>query len=211
MNVMPRLLLVEDHILVRQSIRAFLEEAGFVVIGEAGNGVEALQLIRELHPEVVLLDIHLPEMNGIETARQIRQQWVDIRIIVLTAYNETVYQRALKAIGIHDFVLKTAEFSELLERIKNVMRMPLNAPADAPLELCENADYRLTEREIEVLRGAAQGWTNKQIGVQLDISARTVQVHLHTIYQKLNVANRTEAVLRAIALNLIPRIDEAIE
>lgn len=208
---MPRLLLVEDHILVRQSIRAFLEEAGFVVIGEAGNGVEALQLIRELHPEVVLLDIHLPEMNGIETARQIRQQWVDIRIIVLTAYNETVYQRALKAIGIHDFVLKTAEFSELLERIKNVMRMPLNAPADAPLELCENADYRLTEREIEVLRGAAQGWTNKQIGVQLDISARTVQVHLHTIYQKLNVANRTEAVLRAIALNLIPRIDEAIE
>lgn len=211
MNTMSRLLLVEDHILVRQSIRAFLEEADFVVVGEAGNGVEALQLIREFHPDVVLLDIHLPEMNGIETARQIRQQWSGIRIIVLTAYNETVYQRALTAIGIHDFVLKTAEFSELLERIKNVMKMPLNAPAGAPLELIENADYRLTEREIEVLRGAAQGWTNKQIGVQLDISARTVQVHLHTIYQKLNVANRTEAVLRAIALNLIPRIDEAME
>jgi NarL family two-component system response regulator YdfI len=212
MSIMPRLLLVEDHILVRQSIRAFLEEAGFVVIGEAGSGVEAIQLIRELHPDVILLDIHLPEMNGIETARQIRQQWADIRIIVLTAYNETAYQRALKAIGIHDFVLKTAEFSELLERIKNVMKMPLNSPpAAVPFDLVENADYRLTEREVEVLRGAAQGWTNKQIGVQLDISARTVQVHLHTIYQKLNVANRTEAVLRALALDMIPAINEETE
>lgn len=209
---MPRLLLVEDHILVRQSIRVFLEEAGLVVVGEAGNGAEALRLIPELDPNVVLLDIHLPEMNGIETARQIRQRWPDIRIIVLTAYNDTAYQRALSVIGIHDFVPKTAEFAELLRRIKDVMKMPPTlATALIPLDDTENADYRLTEREVEVLRSAAQGLTNKQIGVELDISARTVQVHLHTIYQKLDVANRTEAVLRAIALNMIPRINEDTE
>lgn len=209
---MPRLLLVEDHILVRQSIRAFLEEAGFIVVGEAGNGSEALQLIGELHPNVVLLDIHLPEMNGIETARQIRQQWSDVRIIVLTAYNEAAYQRALTAIGIHDFVLKTAEFSELLARIKNAMNLPATPqPIEIPFDALDTAAYRLTEREIEVLRGAAQGLTNKQIGVQLDISARTVQVHLSTIFQKLDVANRTEAVLRALALKIIPGIDKEAE
>lgn len=212
MSAMPRLLLVEDHILVRQSLRAFLEDAGCMVVGEAGNGVEALQLIRELRPDLILLDIHLPEMNGIEIARQIRLQWSDICIIVLTAYNETAYQRAFAAMGIYDFVPKTAEFSELLTHIKAAIKTRLALqPANVPPESSETMDYRLTEREIEVLRGAAQGWTNKQIGVQLDISARTVQVHLYTIYQKLNVANRTEAVLRALTLKMIPRIDGEAE
>lgn len=199
---MVRLLLAEDHILVRQSIRAFLHDAGYAVIGEAGTGVEAVRLARELKPDLILMDIHLPEMNGIDAVRQIRQQSPDVRIIALTAYNEKVYQQALAGLGVDDFILKTAEFSVLLQSIQKAVRdQPPNSLSEA------TADPRLTEREIEVLRGAARGRTNKQIGVELDISARTVQVHLHTIFQKLGVANRTEAVLRAMSLKLIPSTD----
>lgn len=208
---MTRLLLVEDHVLVRQSIRAFLQDAGFSVVGEAGTGVEALQLISDLRPDVILLDIHLPEMNGIEVARQVRQQWPEIRVVALTAYNEKAYQRALMALGVHDFILKTVELSELLQRLNNALNKPVPAPTTARFSPPDEVDYRLTEREGEVLQGVAKGWTNKQIGHRLDISARTVQVHLYTIYQKLKVANRTEAVLRALALNMIPRTDGDME
>ncbi len=208
---MARLLLVEDHVLVRQSIRAFLQDANYV-IGEAGTGAEALRLIPDLKPDLVLLDIHLPEMNGIAVARQIRQQWPNIRIVVLTAYNEKAYQAALAEVGVHDFILKTVELSELLLRINQVLDTPIEWQIASTLSgVGGDVDYWLTEREVEVLQGAARGWTNKQIGVQLDISARTVQVHLYTIYQKLNVSNRTEAVLRALALNLIANTDGVSE
>ncbi len=209
---MTRLLLVEDHVLVRQSIRAFLQDAHLAVIGEAGTGTEAIHLIDELNPDLVLLDIHLPEMNGIELARQMRRRWPHIRIIALTAYNESIYQRELAKIGIYDFILKTAELSELLAAIQRVIHEPLTT--DQPflsLLPSEPNQQRLTEREIDVLRGAAKGWTNKKIGLRLNISARTVQVHLHTIYQKLNVSNRTEAVLSALALKLISQSDGAFE
>lgn len=197
---MTRLLLAEDHILVRQSIRAFLVDAGYTVIGEAGTGTDAVRLTNQLKPDLVLMDIHLPQMNGIDAVRQIRQQSPGVRIIALTAYNEKAYQQALADLGVDDFILKTAEFSVLLHSIQKVM-------GEQPV----SPDHRLTEREIEVLRGAARGWTNKQIGVELDISARTVQVHLHTIFQKLAVASRTEAVLRAMSLKLIPSNDGAGE
>jgi DNA-binding NarL/FixJ family response regulator len=198
---MTRLLLVEDHILVRQSIRAFLQDAHLQVVGEAGSGTDALSLIDQLNPDVVLLDIHIPEINGIELARRIRSTWPDIQIIVLTAYNEPIYQQALNEIGVRDFVLKTAEMSELIEIIQRaVAEKSLRAP---PQNKPPQEQTHLTVREIEVLMGAAQGWTNKQIGLRLGISARTVQVHLHTIYQKLHVSNRTEAVLSALALKLI--------
>lgn len=203
---MTQLLLVEDHVLVRQSIRAFLEDAGITVIGETGTGTEALELLKTLTPNIVLLDVHLPEMNGIDVARYIRQHYPHIHIIVLTAYNEKAYQRALHAIGIHDFILKTAEFSELLRTIQNVTQ-PTHEPTHN-MSLDSPSHHHLTEREIEVLQAASRGLTNKQIGHELGISARTVQVHLYTIYQKLNAANRTEAVLRALSLNLITPIQE---
>lgn len=201
---MTRLLLAEDHVLVRQSIRAFLENAGFSVVGEAGTGAETVTLAHDLQPDVIVMDIHLPEMNGIEATRRIRQQSPDVRVIALTAYNEKAYQRALKDAGADAFVLKTAEFSELLHVIRRVLKNKV-CSSDAVYKPA----HSLTERELEVLMCARRGWTNKQIGARLGISDRTVQVHLQSIYHKLGVTNRTEAVLRGMALNLIQPIDGA--
>lgn len=199
---MPRLLLVEDHVLVRQSIRAFLQSADFEIVGEAGTGAKALELAHVLHPDLVLMDIHLPKMSGIEATRRIRRECPDIRIVVLTAYEEKAYRRALTEIGVDGIVVKTMEFSELLSTIEAALSAKSQT---ASITHSAGGDQRatLTEREIEVLACASRGWTNKQIGLHLKISDRTVQVHLQTIYQKFGVATRTEAVLRAVTLGII--------
>jgi DNA-binding NarL/FixJ family response regulator len=205
---MTRLLLVEDHVLVRQSIRAFLQSVALEVVGEASTGIEAVQLARQLQPDLVIMDLHLPEMSGIEATRRIRRDSPTIRVIALTAYNEKAYQRALREAGADGFVLKTAQFSELLDVIQKVM-----ATQQAPLPEASHTDTSsfLTEREREVLVCAARGWPNKQIGSHLDISDRTVQVHLQTIYQKLGVTNRTEAVMRALVLGIVTTIEGSVE
>lgn len=204
---MTRLLLVEDHVLVRQSIRAFLEGADLKVIGEASTGTEAVELALALQPDLVIIDVHLPEMNGIEATRHIHQQCPQIHIIALTAYNEKAYQRALSEAGAEGFVLKTAEFSELMEVIKAVIRSEAKPCPTTNTAEDTAHKFTLTEREYEVLLCTARGWTNKEIGVHLKISDRTVQVHLKAIYHKLDVVNRTEAVLRAIALGIVHPID----
>ncbi len=205
---MTRLLLVEDHVLVRQSIRAFLEGAALDVVGEASNGSEAVQMTLDLQPDLVIMDVHMPEMSGIEATRRIRRLCPNVRVIALTAYNEKAYQRAFSEVGADGFVLKTAEFSELLKVIQGVMATPREGTMPAPRP---ESNSQLTERELEVLVSAARGWTNKQIGVHLNISDRTVQVHLQAIYQKLDVTNRTEMVLRALTLGIIHQNDEVIE
>jgi DNA-binding NarL/FixJ family response regulator len=207
---MTRLLLVEDHVLVRQSIRAFLQGAAFEVVGEASTGSEALQLAIELQPDLIIMDLHLPEMSGIEATRQIRRLCPNIRVIALTAYNEKAYQRALHEAGADGFVLKTAEFSELVHVIRQVMDSGESTVMMSQVVLSDT-NNPLTERELEVLVCAARGWPNKQIGAHLEISDRTVQVHLQAIYQKLNVTNRTEAVLRAMVMGIVHPAEGAIE
>lgn len=199
-----RLLLVEDHALVRQSIRALLESVGFVVVGEASTGQEAIEMACALEPQVVLMDIHLPQMNGIEATKRIRQCLPEVRILALTAYNDKAYQRAILKAGADAFVLKTAEFKELLDVIQQALQTQPTPAQPTP-------ESPLTERELEVLHGVSLGWTNKQIGVHLGISDRTVQVHLQAIYHKLGVNNRTEAVLRGLGFNLIPPREGADE
>lgn len=209
---MTRLLLVEDHVMVRQSIRAFLTSEGIEVVGETGTGEQAVQLALDLNPDIVIMDVRLPDISGVEAARRICRQSPHMRVIALTAYNEKAYQRALIEAGADAFVLKTAELSELLEVIRSVMANAADAAPSLPPPGPSDAPATLTEREAEVLTCAARGWTNKQIGNHLRISDRTVQVHLQTIYGKLNVTNRTEAVLRALALGLIaPPIDGSIQ
>lgn len=202
---MQRLLLVEDHVLVRQSLGAFLRSAAFDIIGEASTGVEAVRMAAELAPDVIIMDVHLPEMSGIEATRLIRQQSRSVRIVALTAYNERAYQRALAQAGADGFVLKTASFDELLAEIARVLAEKPERQRDAASP--DSPMFQLTQREREVLTCAALGWTNKQIGVQLSISDRTVQVHLQTVYHKLDATSRTEAVSRAIALGIISPID----
>jgi DNA-binding NarL/FixJ family response regulator len=189
-------LIAEDHAIVRQGTRLLLESAGIQVIGEAVDGVQAVQLARELRPDVVLMDIHLPQLTGIEATRRIRHELPQVRVLVLTAYDDPVYVAALLSAGADGFILKTANRQQLLTALHEVaagsQAFPPLAERGAP-EGCP-----LTEREREILQHAARGLTNKQIGAALFISDRTVQGHLQNIYQKLNVVTRTEAVTTAI-------------
>ncbi|MDX1993836.1 MAG: response regulator transcription factor [bacterium] len=205
---MVRVLLAEDHKIVRQGTRLYLESVGIDVIGEATTGREAVEMARDLQPDVVIMDIHMPELTGVEATRRIRHENDQIRVLALTAYNEPAYVQALLEAGADGFVLKTAELSELLKALREVatghsafdaqMLAKASQQGEAPVMI-----EGLTDRELEVLTCAARGLTNKQIGQQLFISDRTVQGHLQNIYQKMNVTTRTEAVTLALKHGLI--------
>jgi DNA-binding NarL/FixJ family response regulator len=205
---MTRILLADDHKIVRQGTRLYLESVGMEVIAEATNGREAVEMARSFQPDVIVMDIHMPELTGIEATRRIRHENEDIHILVLTAYDEAAYIHALLDAGADGFVLKTAELSELLKAIHEVT---VGRKAFHPDDLKRAEQYSdtsmmvedLTEREVEVLQSAAQGLTNKQIGKQLFISDRTVQGHLQNIYQKLGVTTRTEAVALGLKNGII--------
>lgn len=206
---MTRVLLAEDHKIVRQGTRMYLESMGVEIVGEATTGVEAVRLARELRPDVVIMDIHMPELTGVEATRRIRHENDEVRVLVLTAYDDPAYVHALLDAGADGFVLKTAEFAELFQALQDVAvgRTAFNAEVMAKAAQHEQNSTALTEgmtdREIEILSYAARGLTNKQIAKDLFISDRTVQGHLQNIYQKLHVATRTEAVTAAVTRGLI--------
>jgi DNA-binding NarL/FixJ family response regulator len=204
---MTRVLLAEDHAIVRQGTRLYLESVGVEVVGEATNGREAVEMARRLTPDIVVMDIHMPELSGVEATRRIRHDNEAVRVLALTAYNDPAYVHALLDAGADGFILKTAELAELVKAIHEVATghtafdagMREKAEQSNDLNVVEG----LTNREIDVLTAAARGLTNKQIGGILFISDRTVQGHLQNIYQKLNVTTRTEAVTTALAHGLI--------
>lgn len=202
-----KVLLAEDHQMVRQGTRMFLETMGVEVLGEATDGEAAVKLASELQPDVVIMDIHMPGLTGIEATRRIRHESEDVRVLVLTAYDNPTYVRALLEAGADGFVLKTAAFTELYKALQEVAvgRSAFDPALLQKARAKPESDYfeALSEREIEVLQQAAYGLTNKQIGELLFISDRTVQGHLQKIYRKLNVTTRTEAVTAALGLGMI--------
>lgn len=208
-----RVILVDDHAVVRQGIRQFLEtSAGIDVIAEASDGIEALRLIRAQRPDVAVLDIQMPGLSGIEVTRMIRSERLPIGVLILTAFDDTPYVRSVLQAGANGYVLKTAEAREIIEAVQAVhegqsvldpgIARKLMQELVAPQS--ETHVERLSERELEVLRLAAKGYTNKAIGADLSISDRTVQGHLAKIYDKVGAASRTEAVMRAVARGWIP-------
>lgn len=210
-----RVLLAEDHKIVRQGTRMYLESMGVEIVGEATNGVEAVRLTHELQPDVVVMDIHMPELTGVEATRRIRLDNPDVRVLVLTAYDDPAYVHALIDAGADGFVLKTAELSQLYRALQDV---GVGRTAFDPDVLAKAARHDieapklvegLTDRELEILHRAAQGLTNKEIGTRLFISDRTVQGHLQNIYQKLGVKTRTEAVTAGLTRGLITLNDGA--
>jgi DNA-binding NarL/FixJ family response regulator len=205
-----QVLLADDHVLVRQGIRQFLEDAGDIeVVAEANDGAEAIRLIQEHQPKVAVLDIRMPQVTGIEATRRIKARFPQVRVLILTAYDDDPYVFALLQAGADGYVLKTASADELVRAVRTVYegqsalspeitskvvrQMTSGKPAGA-IEQVES----LTERELDVLRLAAQGKTNRAIGSDLGISHRTVQGHLASIYGKLGVNSRTEAVTEAL-------------
>jgi len=205
-----RVVLADDHAVVRRGIREFLEEEGdIVVVAEAGDGAQAVALVAELQPEVAILDIQMPVLTGIEATRRIRAEHPGVKVLVLTAYNDDPYIFALLQAGAHGYLLKTADSSQLAGAVRAVQRgepaldpsvtrrMVEQLTAGRPAGAAGIAET-LTERELEVLRLAARGLTNKAIGQALGISDRTVQGHLANLYAKLDAGSRTEAVTEGL-------------
>jgi DNA-binding NarL/FixJ family response regulator len=213
-----RVVLADDHAVVRKGIREFLEEAGDIqVIAEAATGAEAVALTMEHQPDVAVLDIQMPEMSGIEATRQIKARAPGVHVLVLTAYDDDPYIFAMLQAGASGYVLKTAPSEELVRAVQAVARGDPAVTARVMAQLASGrpagaqaAVEGLTERELEVLRRAAQGDTNRAIGHKLGISDRTVQGHLANIFGKLGVSTRTEAVLLAMKQGWIT-LDEAVE
>ena len=215
-----RVILADDHAVVRQGIRQFLETgSNIAVVAEASDGLEAVQLIREHRPDVAVLDIQMPGQSGIEVTRTLRAERFPVGILILTAFDDEPYIRAVLQAGANGYVLKTADAQEIVEAVQAVnegksaldpaIARKLMAQMARPEAMATRVEP-LTERELEVLRLAAKGYTNKAIGAQLSISDRTVQGHLAKIYDKLHAASRTEAVMRGVTLGLIPPVlDEA--
>ncbi|TET52087.1 MAG: response regulator transcription factor [Anaerolineales bacterium] len=205
-----RVLLADDHAVVRKGFREFLEEADDIkVIAEADDGAQALQLIEKHHPDVAVLDIRMPQVTGVEATRRIKEQFPETRVLILTSYDDDPYVFALLQAGADGYLLKTASGDELVQAIRTVQsgesalspeiatKVVRQATTGRPATAAEQVE-NLTERELDVLRLAARGLTNRAIGGELGISHRTVQGHLQSVYGKLDAASRTEAVTEAL-------------
>ncbi len=215
-----RVVIADDHPIVRTGLRLMLGmEEGIELVGEAADGGAAIHLISSLQPDVVLMDLRMPVMDGLEAIERIRAQWPQIAIIVLTTYDEDdLMLRSLQA-GVRGYLLKESSLETVLQAIESAARGDMllqpemmkrildhatrrRSPA-SPTQ--ENSDFNLTAREREVLAGIASGERSKEVGARLGITRRTVESYLNSIYTKLNVDSRAAAVAIAIERGLLSR------
>ena len=208
-----RVILADDHAVVRKGIREFLEEDGDIeVIAETNDGAKAKTLILDLTPDIAVLDVRMPGATGIEVTRWIREQALPVRVLILTAYDDDPFIIAALKAGANGYVLKNAEAQQITTAVRTIYRgepalaaniaQKLISQMTAPDEVSPGPEP-MTDREREVLQLAASGLTNRGIGLKLTISDRTVQGHLASIYAKLQVNSRTEAVTKALQLGMI--------
>jgi DNA-binding NarL/FixJ family response regulator len=200
-----RILTVDDHPVLRRGIAAILGgEPDMVLVAEASNGVEAIGQFRALRPDITLMDLQMPEMNGIETILAIREDFPGARIIVLTTYSSGAQAvRAFKA-GASAYLLKSMVRKELIETIRSVHAGRKRIPSEIAIEMAEyHADDTLTDREVEVLRLVAAGNSNKIVADHLAISEETVKGHMRSILSKLGTNDRTHAVTIALKRGII--------
>lgn len=200
-----RILLVDDHPLLRDGVAGLIaDQPDMELVGEASTGLEAIGQFRKHRPGVTLLDLQMPEMNGIEAMLAIREEFPDARIIVLTTYTgDAQILRALKA-GAQAYLLKSALRRELLDTIRDVHKGQRRIPPEIAVQLAEHAaDDPLTPREIEVLRLIAAGKANKLVASDLSITEETVKGHVKNILSKLGASDRTHAVTIALKRGII--------
>jgi two-component system, NarL family, response regulator len=203
--VKATVLVVDDHALLRTGVANIInQEADLRVVAEAGNGVEAIQAFETHHPDVTLLDLRMPIMEGVEAVRQIRERDPRARVIVLTTYDtDDEIARALKA-GAKAYVLKDISADDLIGCIRDVLAGKTYLAPSAAAKLAEGVTrVQLTPREIAALRLMADGKANKEIASELSISERTVKTHLGHLFEKLGVTSRTEAIKVATRRGLV--------
>jgi NarL family two-component system response regulator LiaR len=210
-----KILLVEDHVIVRESIRQALERVdNFIVVGEAGNGEEALLMAKTHKPDVVIMDISMPKINGIEATRQIKAYNPSTIVIVLTAYDYEQYIFPVIEAGAAGYLLKDVSGAELINAIQTVFRGEAVLHPAIARKVMEQFKHGktdqsrehdkdvLTERETSIIKMAAKGMSNNEIAEQLHLSVRTIESHLGTIFNKLGVGSRIEAVMEALRSGL---------
>jgi two-component system NarL family response regulator len=201
-----RILIADDHFVVRMGLAALIStQSDMVVVAEAASGREAIELFRQHRPDITLMDLRMPEVNGIEAIASIRSEFPDARFIVLSSYDgdEDIY-RALKA-GARAYLLKSMLHESLLEAIRAVHAGLKRIPEEVASRLAERIDREeLTERELEVLKLIVSGKSNKEIATELKITEGTVKIHVNNILSKLGVSDRTQAATFAIRRGIVP-------
>jgi DNA-binding NarL/FixJ family response regulator len=204
-----RTLITDDHKVVRQGLRGFLElDPGLEVVGEASNGEEAVAMAYHLEPDVVLMDLLMPVMDGIEATREIRRRLPEVEVVALTSVLEDASVTGAIQAGAIGYLLKTTDADELCEAIRAAAAGQVRLAPEATARLMREvrapeSPEALTEREIEVLKLIAHGKANKQIARELFIGEATVKSHVHSILSKLNVKSRTQAALYAGRVGLV--------
>jgi len=210
------IVIADDHAVVRQGTRSLLErEKDLEVVGEAADGEEAVKLLEQLRPDVAIIDIAMPKLSGVEVTRKIKSRCPSIAVLILTAYDNDEYIFALLEAGAAGYLLKDVDSREVVEAVRAVhagesvlhpviARKVISRLTSSATKVGEEKPaVELSGREIEVLKLAARGLSNKDIATKLFISKRTVQGHLGSIFNKLNVGSRTEAVFQAVKEGLI--------
>jgi len=207
-------LIADDHPLVREALHQALDgERDMEVVAEAGDGAEAVKLASELKPDVAVMDIVMPKLNGIEATRKIKEIAPQIAILILTAYDDDEYVLGLLDAGAAGYLLKSARGCDLAGAIRavksgesvlhpKIIAKLLKRAMTAPVKERKASDL-LSERELEVLRLVALGMSNKEIAEKLFLSQRTVKAHLTNIFNKLNVASRSEAIVKGLQWGLV--------
>jgi len=206
-----RVLIVDDHPIVCSGIRNILEPTmGINVIGEAHTGTEALEIIDREQPDVVLLDMKLPDMSGVEVIQKIYKSKTDTRVLGLSSYNDKEFISQLLNHGASGYLLKEEVPEQIVEAVRGVahgeqgwVSRKVAAMLSDILAKENEAGSELTARELDVLRLVVDGKTNDQIGIMLGISVKTVENHLHTIFQKMDVISRVEAAVRAVRESIV--------
>ena len=209
-----KVILVDDHEMVRLGLKSFLNlQPDVEVVGEAGNGLDGINLALELKPDVVVMDLVMPEMSGVEATLKLLKEWKEAKILVLTSYldNEKIYP-VIEA-GAKGYMLKTSSAAEILNVIQKVARgeLAIETEVDKKIkahDMQPELHEDLTARERDILRLLAKGYDNQTIADELFISLKTVKTHVSNILAKLEVDDRTQAVVYAFKHHLVPQDDE---
>lgn len=208
-----RVILTDDHLMVREGISQLLElDKSIKVVGQAKDGVECMDLLKKLEADVLLLDINMPVMNGIEVIKKIKEEKIKIKIMVLTIHNEIDYILKAVDLGVHGYMLKDSDSSELITGIQTIFSgEPYIQPSLLPMlnnKLVERDSDKekieiITNREMEVLKLLAEGLFNKEIASRLGISERTVKNHVSNLFKKIEVSDRTQAAIFAVKNDIV--------